>query len=84
MSDVASSIHENGIVFLHIPSGQIFASNIIGARIWCGLREGQSMEMIVSDIGNDYQVDSTTIRGHVEAFVSELERQKFIQREMPS
>jgi Coenzyme PQQ synthesis protein D (PqqD) len=84
MSEIASSIHENGIVLLHIPSGQMFASNVIGARIWCGLREGQCMEMIVSDISNDYQVDSTTTRGHVEAFVNELERQKLIHREMPS
>jgi len=82
--DVVSSVHENGIVLLQICSGQLFAANGTGARIWSGLKEQQSLEMIVSDIGNDYQIDWTTARGHVERFLIELERQKLIQREMPS
>jgi hypothetical protein len=83
-SDVTSSVHENGIVLLHICSGQMFTSNDTGARIWSGLKERQSMEMIVSGISNAYQIDRTTARGHVEHFLIELEQQKLVQRELPS
>jgi hypothetical protein len=82
--EVASSVHENGVVLLHICSGQMFASNGTGARIWSGLKEQHSTETIIRDISTDYQIDSTTARGHVESFLIELERQKLIQREMPS
>jgi hypothetical protein len=82
--DVASSVHENGIVLLHVGSGQMFASNGTGARIWSGLKERQSTEMIVSEISTDYQIAWTTARDHVERFLIALEQQKLIQREMPS
>jgi len=83
-SDVASSVHENGIVLLHIGSGQMFASNVTGARIWSGLKGRQSTETIISEISADYQIDLATARGHVERFLIKLEQQKLIQREMPS
>jgi hypothetical protein len=81
--DVASSVHENGIVLLHVGSGQMFASNGTGARIWSGLKGRQPTEMIVSEISTDYQIDATTAQEHVERFLMELEGQKLIQREMP-
>jgi len=82
--DVASSVHENGVVLLHVCTGQMFASNSTGARIWSRLKERQSTETIVSDISADYQIDWATARGHVARFLTELEQQKLIQREMSS
>ena len=82
--DVASSVHEGGIVLLNSCSGQMFASNGTGARIWSGLKERHSMEMMVSDISNDYQIDSIMTREHVERFLGELERRQLIKREMAS
>jgi hypothetical protein len=82
--DVASSVHKNGIVLLHICSGRLFTANGTGARIWSRLKERHSMETIVSDISADYQIDWTTARAHVGRFLFELEQQKLIQREMPS
>ena len=82
--NVASSVHDNGIVLLHIRNGFFFASNATGARIWRGVEERQSLEAIVKDITDEYQIDQTTARVHVESFLIELERQKLIQREMPS
>lgn len=80
--DVASSVHESGIVLLHICSGQMFASNGTGARIWFGLVERKSSETIISEISTDYQIDRVTARSHLERFLIELERQNLIQREM--
>lgn len=81
---VASSVHDSGVVLLHSASGHFFACNSVGARIWQGVSERQSLEIIVNDISIDYQLDVITVQGHVEAFLVELERQKLIQREMPS
>lgn len=81
---VASSVHDSGVVLLHTASGHFFACNSIGARIWQGVGVRQPMELIVDDISIDYQIDVITAKGHVEAFLVELERQKLIQREMPS
>ena len=81
---VASSVHDNGIVLLHIRNGFFFASNATGARIWRGVEERQSLETIVQDLSSDYQIDPTMARGHVEGFLIELERQGLVQREMPS
>jgi len=83
-ADVASSVHEEGVVLLRISDGQMFASNVTGARIWCGLKERLSLEVIINNICNDYQIDETTARGHVQRFLVELERQKLIQREISS
>jgi hypothetical protein len=80
--DVASSVHENGLVLLHVCNGQMFASNGTGARIWTGLKARQSTETIVSEISTDYQIDCATARRHVEHFLMELERQELVQREM--
>jgi hypothetical protein len=82
--DVVSSVHENGIVLLHIPNGLFFASNTIGARIWRGVEERQSLGMMVKDMSRDYQIDSMTAQTHVEGFLIELERRKLIQRETVS
>ena len=81
---VASSVHDNGVVLLHTASGHFFACNSTGARIWQGVGERQPLEIIVNGISIDYQIDVITAQGHIEAFLVELERQKLIQREMPS
>lgn len=80
---VASSVHDQGIVLLHTASGQMFTSNLIGARIWRGLEERLSVELIVNKICSEYPIDLATARKHVARFLLELERQKLIKKERP-
>ena len=80
--DVASSVHDNGIVLLHLANGHIFTSNAIGARIWREVVERQPLDVVVNGISKEYQISRTVICAHVEAFLVELERQTLIEREI--
>ena len=42
---IRASVTADGILFLDIASGRMFAANAIGAHIWNRLREGSSEEV---------------------------------------
>jgi hypothetical protein len=83
-SEAAASIHDNGIVILHIGNGRLYASNGTGARIWRGVEEKLSLEAIADDISDAYQIARATAREHVVRFLAELERHTLIHREEES
>jgi len=76
------SIHDEGIVILHIGSGTLYSSNDTGARIWRGLERRLSLEAIANEISSAYQIDQSTAREHTIRFLAELERHALIQREV--
>ncbi|MGO9677990.1 MAG: PqqD family protein [Candidatus Sulfotelmatobacter sp.] len=80
-SEAAASIHENGIVILHIGNGRLFSSNGTGARIWRAIEEQLSLEAIADEISDAYQIARATAREHVVRFLAELERHTLIHRE---
>jgi hypothetical protein len=82
--EAAASIHEGGIVILHIGNGLLYASNGAGARIWRGVEEQRSLEAIADEISDEYKVARGTAREHVMRFLAELERHTLIQREAES
>ena len=55
----------DGIVFLHIGSGAVFASNGIGARIWRGLLDHNGLESIAADICVEYGVPRQQVQQDV-------------------
>jgi hypothetical protein len=79
--EATASIHDSGIVILHIGNGRFYASNGTGARIWRGVEERRSLEAITDEISDEYQVARGTAREHVIRFLAELERHTLIQRE---
>jgi hypothetical protein len=83
-SEAAASIHEDGIVILHIGNGRLFSSNGTGARIWRAIEEQLSLEAIADEISDAYQIARATAREHVVRFVAELERDALIHREAES
>ena len=82
--NVVSSLHDHGIVLLHIANGCLFASNATGARIWRGVEERQPLEAIVNEISDEYEIDRPKALEHVECFLHELKQQKLIEPEMGS
>jgi len=82
--EAATSIHDGGIVILHIGNGRLYASNGTGARIWRGIDEKLSLEAIADEVSNEYQIARATVREHVVRFLAELERHKLIHREAES
>jgi hypothetical protein len=80
-SEAAASIHENGIVILHLGNGRVYAANETGARIWRGIEQQAGFNAIADEISTEYQIGRTTASEHLLNFVAELERLSLIQRE---
>ncbi|MGH2437544.1 MAG: PqqD family protein, partial [bacterium] len=52
---VTASIHGDGVVLLHTIDGRLFTSNQVGARVWCCLERGLSVEAIAAEISDEYR-----------------------------
>lgn len=83
-SDAAASIHEDGIVILHVDQGRLFSSNRTGAYIWRCIEQRVSFEAIAEKISSEYQIARTTAREHTARFLAELERHSLIHRRAES
>jgi hypothetical protein len=80
-AEAAGSIHENGIVILHIGSGRVYAGNHTGARIWCGILQERSLNTIANEISDEYQIPMALACEHVGAFITELQRHSLVHRQ---
>jgi len=76
----AASIHDDGLVVLHVTSGQLFTSNQTGARIWQCLEQQLPLDAIAARISRDYGIDQATAREDVARFLAELERNGLTER----
>lgn len=83
-SEVAASLHDDGIVLLHTGRGCLFSANRIGARIWCGVEQQKPSEAIAEEISDEYQIARTTAREHTDHFLAQLQKQQLILREAAS
>jgi len=79
--EAASSVHENGIVILHLGDGRVYGANETGARIWRGIERKESLKAIAAEISDEYQIPITAAREHIRAFVADLECHSLIRRE---
>src|SRR5215469_10577831 len=82
--EAAASIHDEGLVILHIGSGQVYTSNSTGARIWLAVERKLSLEAIAKEISAAFQIALTTAREHAVRFLAELEQHALIQQEVVS
>ena len=82
--EVAASGHDGGIVILHLAKGRVFSANQTGALIWRGLEQRRSLEGIVAEIRDQFQIPGTTARTHAINFLAALEQQALIKREVAS
>lgn len=79
-----SSFHDDGIVILHAGNGRMFTANATGARIWRGIEEHLPFETIAGEISRVYRIARTTAREHTLTFLTALEQQALISREVAS
>jgi hypothetical protein len=77
---VAASIHDDGIVILHVPSGRIFTSNQTGARVWQYLEQQLPLQAIATEISREYEIDRVTAQEDTARFLAELERNGLTER----
>lgn len=82
--EAAASFHDEGVVILHTGKGRLFASNKTGAHIWRGVEQQLSLDIIAQGISSEYQIELNTAREHTYSFLTELQRQTLVQREVVS
>ena len=80
----AASFHDDGVVILHTGTGRLFTANQTGGRIWHGVEQQLPLEAIAKGISDDYQVAPSTAYEHTISFLTALERQVLIHREVAS
>ena len=79
-SDARVSLDRNGAVFLNTRRGVVFTANRIGARIWQGLLDRESLESIGARISRETGASPGQARQDTAEFVTELETQGFLSR----
>lgn len=83
-SDATASIHDDGIVILHVRTGRLYTSNRIGSCIWRSIERQVALDEIAKEISDAYQIARSIAKEHTVRFVSELERHGLIEREVAS
>jgi hypothetical protein len=78
------SVHEDGIVILDTRNGHLYASNEAGARIWRGVEQQSSVDVIADHLITHYQISRASARQHVISFLAQLERHALVLRERTS
>jgi len=78
-TDATASVHEDGIVILHIRKGCLFSSNRTGAWIWRCIEERLPFEAIAEKLSSEYQIARTIARKHATRFLLELESHSLIE-----
>ena len=75
-----ASVSDDGLVVFHVPSGRIFSSNRVGARLWKSIEQLVPFDRIVTDLSSEYGVPLDAARKDAEGFVAELERNELVER----
>lgn len=78
---VAASIHDRGVLLLHVPSGMLFTSNRVGARIWEHLERNTPARAIAEALSREYRVAFDTAMTSTKRFLAELAAHGLIDAE---
>lgn len=79
--EATASVHDEGVVILHLGSGSFFTCNGTGARIWRAIEQRLSLEAIAQEISNAYDIALNIARQHTLRFLAELKLHELIQQE---
>ena len=79
--EATASVHDDGVVILHLGNGRFYTCNGTGARIWRAIEQRLSLEAIAEEISNAYEIALNTARQHTVRFLAELELHALIQQE---
>ena len=79
--EATASVHDDGVVILHLGNGRFYTCNGTGARIWRSIKQRLSLEAIAQEISSAYDIAVHTARQHIVRFLAELELHTLIQQE---
>jgi hypothetical protein len=67
-------------ILVDLNTKQYYRLNETGSLIWCALEKGNSVEQIVSEIQDTYEVSAERARESVEKLLLNLETNKLVKR----
>ena len=76
-----ASVHDDGVVILHLGNGRFYTCNGTGARIWRAIEQRLSLEAMAQEISSTYEIALNTARQHTVRFLAELELHALIEQE---
>ena len=79
--EATASVHDEGVVILHLGNGRFYTCNGTGARIWRAIEQRLSLEAIAQEISSAYEIALNTARQHTVRFLAELELHALVQQE---
>jgi hypothetical protein len=82
--DVRASASVDGLVLLDIRGGLLFASNLIGARIWQLLEQRHTREAIAYRLAETFDIPLDRAREDVGAFVDTLVSRGLVEEDAAS
>ena len=80
--EATASVHDDGVVILHLGNGRFYTCNGAGARIWRALEQRLSLEAIAQEISSAYEISLNTARQHTVRFLAQLELHALIQQKV--
>jgi hypothetical protein len=69
---VRASISNDGLVLLDLHGGLVFASNVVGARIWQLIEERRTRSEIAHRLADEYRIATDRADDDVTQFVEAL------------
>jgi hypothetical protein len=76
---IAASVHDNGVVFLHLARGYLFASNRVGAAMWQGLEQRIAPSKIAAQVSREYGIPYEVAYEHLQEFIADLARNQLLE-----
>src|SRR5579872_1872561 len=70
--DVKASRHADGIVLIHLGKGTVFSANRVGAMIWKGAAERQSLDQVAASICHEFHIPSQEAQRDAAEFLAQL------------
>ena len=72
---------DDEVVILHVPSGEYFSLNPVGALIWSHLEQGSDTSAIVEAITTEFDVDEDTAARDLDTLLTQLAAADLVEAE---
>jgi hypothetical protein len=70
--DVKASLHEGGVVLIHLSRGTVFSANRVGATIWNAAAEDWSLDRVVGSISSEFHIPPQIAKDDATEFLAQL------------
>ena len=77
--DVLSQMVDNEVVLLDLKNESYFGLNEVGARLWQLVQDNHDLQDVYAIIGDEYDVDATTLEQDLDQLVADLVKADLVQ-----